>query len=215
MMRTHALVVLLSLATIAVAAQNPPAQQTPPQTPTAGTAAPGGGQRGGGGRGRGAQIMTLASPGWTDGATIPMKFTQASDEVSPALTWSNVPANITSFVVIFHDLDAATGNGLDDFLHWMVWNIPGTATGLPEAVPQGPQLPSGERQISATGPYYRGPAAPASGAPHHYVFEVFALDTTIDVPAVGASPAETRAAVVAAMATHVRGKGVLTGLYKR
>ena len=71
------------------------------------------------------------------------------------------------------------------------------------------------RQISATGPNYRGPAAPASGPPHHYVFELYALDTTIDVAAVGASPAETRAAVMAAMAGHVRGKGVLVGLFKR
>ena len=76
-------------------------------------------------------------------------------------------------------------------------------------------LQDGSRQISATGPNYRGPAAPASGPPHHYVFELYALDTTVDVPAVAASPAETRAAVTAAMAGHVRGKGVLVGLFKR
>ena len=62
------------------------------------------------------------------------------------------------------------------------------------------QRPDGTRQISATGPDYRGPGAPASGPAHHYVFELFALDTTLDVPAVGASPPQTRAAVVAAMA---------------
>ena len=82
-------------------------------------------------------------------------------------------------------------------------------------MPQGPQLPDGTRQISATGPYYRGPAAPATGPAHHYVFELFALDATIDVPAVGASPAATRAAVIAAMAGHVRGKAVLVGTFKR
>ena len=82
-------------------------------------------------------------------------------------------------------------------------------------MPQGPQLPDGSRQISGTGPYYRGPAAPATGPAHHYVFELYALDTMIDVPAVGASPAETRAAVFAAMAGHVRGKAVTVGLFKR
>ena len=103
----------------------------------------------------------------------------------------------------------------DDLLHWLVWRIPGTARELAEGIPQGSQLPDGTRQISGTGPYYRGPAAPATGPAHHYVFELYALDATIDVPAVGASPAETRAAVVAAMATHVRGKAVAVGLFKR
>jgi phosphatidylethanolamine-binding protein (PEBP) family uncharacterized protein len=50
---------------------------------------------------------------------------------------------------------------------------------------------------------------------HHYVFELYALDVWIDVPAVGQSPAATRAAVLAAMAGHVRGKGVLTARYRR
>jgi phosphatidylethanolamine-binding protein (PEBP) family uncharacterized protein len=77
------------------------------------------------------------------------------------------------------------------------------------------QLPDGTRQISATGPYYRGPGAAASGPAHHYLFELFALDTTLDVPAVGASPSNTRAAVAAAMAGHVRGKAAYVGLFKR
>jgi phosphatidylethanolamine-binding protein (PEBP) family uncharacterized protein len=97
----------------------------------------------------------------------------------------------------------------------MLWNIPATATGLPERVPRGAQLPDGTRQISATGPNYRGPGAPAAGPQHHYVFELFGLDTTLDVPAVGASPAQTRAAVVGAMAGHIRGKAVYVGLFRR
>ena len=97
----------------------------------------------------------------------------------------------------------------------MVWNIPGTEKGLPAGVPQGPTRPDGSRQIGASGPYYRGPAAPASGPAHHYVFELYALDATIDVAPVGESPAATRAAVMTAMAGHVRGKAVYTGLYKR
>jgi Raf kinase inhibitor-like YbhB/YbcL family protein len=144
------------------------------------------------------------------------KYTQAGEEVSPPLAWTGAPDSTRSFVLIAHDLDAATGQaGTDDVLHWMVWNIPGTATSLPEGVPHGPQAADGMRQISVSGPYYRGPAAAATGPAHHYVFELYALDTTIDVPPVGASPAATRAAVVAAMAGHIRAKGVLVGLYKR
>jgi hypothetical protein len=126
-----------------------------------------------------------------------------------------VPDGIVSFALIVHDPDAATGNGTDDILHWMLWNIPGDARRLPEGVPQGTQLPDNTRQISVSGPYYRGPGAPATGPAHHYTFELFALDTMLDVQAVGAPPAQTRAAVLAAMAGHVRGKAVYVGLYRR
>jgi len=170
----------------------------------------------GGGRGRGAiQVMTLTSTAWPDGGTIPRKHTQAGEELSPPLAWTNVPDGVTSFAIVAHDVDAAIGSGLDDVLHWMLWNIPAAARSLAEGVPQGAQLPDGTRQISATGPNYRGPGAAAAGPAHHYVFELFALDTTLDVPAVGAPPAQTRAAVVAAMAGHVRGKAAYVGLFKR
>jgi Raf kinase inhibitor-like YbhB/YbcL family protein len=190
------------------------------QAPQRGAQPPGapGGQPGGrgGGRGRGAiPVMTLTSSAWPDGGQIPVKYTQVGEEASPPLAWSNVPENVASFILIAHDVDAAIGNGTDDLLHWMLWNIPAAATSLPERVPAISQLPDGTRQISATSPGYRGPGAPASGPAHHYVFELFALDSTIDVPAVGQSPPQTRAAIMAAMAGHVRGKAALVGLFKR
>jgi Raf kinase inhibitor-like YbhB/YbcL family protein len=166
-------------------------------------------------RGRSVQVMTLTTPAWADGGVIPAKYAQQGGDVSPPLSWSSVPETAASFVLIVHDLDAATGPGTEDTLHWLVWNIPATARSLPERVPQGATLADGSRQISANGPNYRGPAAPASGPPHHYVFELFALDGMLDVPAVGATPAQTRAAVIAAMAGHVRGKAAYTGLFKR
>ena len=173
------------------------------------------GQRGGG-RGRGGvQVMTLTSSAWRDGGEIPAPYTQAGEDMSPPLQWSGAPEGVTSYVLIAHDVDAASGNGIEDLLHWLVWNIPAAVTSFHEHSPSMSQLPDGTRQISATGPYYRGPGAPASGPEHHYVFELYALDITLDVPAVGASPSATRAAVVAAMAGHVRGKAVLVGLFKR
>ena len=86
---------------------------------------------------------------------------------------------------------------------------------IAEGIPQGNQLPDGSRQISGTGPYYRGPGAPATGPAHHYVFEIYALDAPIDVPAVGQSPPLTRAAVEAAMVGKIRARGTLVGLFKR
>jgi len=190
-------------------AGQPPATQPPVSTE------PPRGQRGGG-RGRGGiQVMTLTSTAWPDGGAIPTKYSQAGGDISPPLTWSNVPDTATSFVLVVHDVDAAVNPGTDDLLHWLVWNIPGSARSLPERVPQGASLPDGSRQISATGPNYRAPGAAASGPAHHYLFELYALDAQIDVPAVGQSPSQTRAAVMAAMAGHVRAKGVYTGLFKR
>jgi phosphatidylethanolamine-binding protein (PEBP) family uncharacterized protein len=123
-------------------------------------------------------------------------------------------------VLLFHDVDSAAGNGTDDVLQWLLWNIPAQTTTLQEGMAQGMQLADGTRQISATGPFYRGPGAPASGPVHHYMFELFALDTMLNVQTVaqvqGVNPgAETRAAVVQAMAGHVRGKAVYVGLFRR
>jgi Raf kinase inhibitor-like YbhB/YbcL family protein len=206
---TRAVLLVALLLTTVTFAQ--PRGASPPPLP--GAQPPPGGQRGGGGRGA-IQVMTLNSI-WPDGGQIPLRYTQAGDEDSPPLEWSNPPQGVVSYVLIVHDVDAAIGNGSDDVLHWLVWNIPGAQTALAGSLPRGAQLPNGIRQISATGPNYRGPGAAAAGPAHHYVFELFALDTTIDVPPVGASPPQTRAAVVAAMAGHVRGKAAYVGLFKR
>lgn len=194
-----------------VFAQNPPAR--PPVQPTTQPAAQPGGRGGGGGRG-GMRIMSLISTAFADGGMIPMKHAQAGHDVSPPLTWTGAPDSTRSFVLIVHDADAAIGDGTDDMLHWMVWNIPGTAMSLAEGIKQGSETPA-MRQISGTGPYYRGPAAPSTGPAHHYVFELYALDAAVNVAAVGQSAALTRAAVMDAMRTHIRGKAVLVGLYKR
>jgi Raf kinase inhibitor-like YbhB/YbcL family protein len=148
---------------------------------------------------------------------IPLAYSQAGDETSPPLAWSEAPDGVQSFVLIVHDLDAAIGDGTDDLLHWLVWNIPGDVRALPAGIAPGDSVASlgGARQISATGPAYRGPGAPAAGPAHHYVFELYALDTTVAVTAAGASPLQTRAAVVDAMKGHVRGKAVYTGRFKR
>jgi hypothetical protein len=205
MRRTFFVLILAAMGVTSAAtlfAQNPSAPPAP--------------QARGGGRGRGPVIvMELTSPAFVDGARIPDRNAQAGHDVSPSLSWIGAPDSTASFVLIVHDLDAAIGNGTDDMLQWMVWNIPGSVHSLPEGVPQGGQIADGSRQISGTGPYYRGPAAPASGPVHHYAFELYALDVMLDIPAVGASPPATRAAVMAAMAMHVRGKAVTVGLYKR
>ena len=158
--------------------------------------------------------LTLSTTAFPDGGVIPDKYTQAGEQVSPALTWTNVPAGTVSFVLNMRDPDVARNKGSEDQVHWLVWGIPGTAKGLTEGQPKGPTLPDGSQQISATGQVYRGPGAPAAGPRHHYTFELFALDTKIDVKAT-ADPWETRTAVYAAMQGHVLGKAVYVGLFRR
>ena len=174
----------------------------------------------GGGRAAPAPPMTLSIPSFPDGGQFPVKFSQAAPGVatgegtSPAMTWANVPAGTQSFVLNMHDMDLARNKTTDDQAHWVVWNIPATATGMPEGVPKGSQLADGSYQISATGPMYRGPGAPATGPFHHYVFELFALDTSLDVKPSG-DAFETRAKVIAAIQGHILAKAVYGGLFRR
>ena len=210
---TRLLIASVGLATL-VASQTPPPGQRSGAPPTT-TPAPAGQRQGGGGGGRGALTgMTLSTIAWMDGALMPLQYTQAGAEVSPPLEWTAPPDTTKSLVLVVHDIDATNADGTTDTLHWLVWNLPATLRKLPEHVPQGPELPDGSRQISATGPYYRGPAAPSTGPVHHYVFDLYALDAMVDVKPVGQTVAQTRAAVVAAMAGHVRGKGTLVGRFR-
>ncbi len=158
--------------------------------------------------------LTLTTTAWPDGGPIPVEYTQAGDQVSPALAWSNVPPGTQSFVLHMRDPDVARNKTTEDQVHWLVWRIPGSATGMAEGQPKGPTLPDGSRQISASGEVYRGPGAAASGPLHHYTFELFALDTTLDLPA-GADAWATRTAVYDAMQGHILGKAVYVGLFRR
>ena len=158
--------------------------------------------------------MTLTTTGWPDGDPIPVKFTQAGEQVSPALNWTNTPAGTVSFFLHMHDPDVARNKTTDDQAHWVVWNIPATASGLPEGVPKGPKLANGAYQFSATGQMYRGPGAGANGPKHHYMFELYALDTKLDVQPV-ADAFDTRANVMKAMQGHILGKAVYGGLFRR
>jgi len=180
---------------------------------------PPGAQGGGQGRGRGPQVppLIMTSTAWEDGGVIPDKYTQAAGAmaVSPALSWSQVPMGTQSFALIMHDPEPVLNRGSKmDITHWVIWNIPGTSTGLAEGVAAG-ELPDGSRQVSLRSNSYMGPGAPP-GPYHHYTFELYALDIKLEVPQ-GAPPqaADTRTAIVNAMDGHVLGKAVLVGRFHR
>ena len=180
--------------------------------------AAGGGQgRGGGGRGPAVPPLIMTSTAWEDGGVIPDKYTAAAGATSPSpeLKFSQVPMGTQSFVLLMHDPEPVLAKGSKmDITHWLIWNIPGTATGLPEGVAQG-ELPDGSRQVSLRGNGYMGPGAPA-GPYHHYTFELYALDTKLEVPqGTPQEAAATRTAVVNAMDGHVLGKAVLVARFHR
>jgi Raf kinase inhibitor-like YbhB/YbcL family protein len=181
-----------------------------------------GGARGGRGRGSAFQNMTLTTTAWPDGGMIPLRYTQAGPELSPAIQWSAAPAGTVSFVLVFHDADTLVNNSTDDLLHWMLWNIPGTATAVAQGRPDGFELEDGTRQISVSGSRYRGPGASATGPMHHYVMELYALDTMLDIKVNPQGPQEAnpnvqaiRTSIVQAMVGHIRGKAAYFGLFRR
>jgi len=167
-----------------------------------------------------APAMTLTISGFPDGGQIPVRFSQAAPGVavgegtSPAMSWASAPAGTQSFFLNMHDMDLARNKTTDDQAHWVVWNIPASATGFPEGVPKGLQMPDGSYQMSATGPMYRGPGAGANGPFHHYVFELYALDSKLDVKP-GTDAFETRTNIMKAIQGHILTKAVYGGLFRR
>jgi Raf kinase inhibitor-like YbhB/YbcL family protein len=130
---------------------------------------------------------------------------------SPALSWSNAPAGTKSFALLMHDPDAPTGSG---WWHWVVYNIPATASTLPAGAgdPKQGLLPAGAVQgrtdFGTSG--YGGPCPPP-GKPHHYYLRLYALKVAkLDLPA------DATAAFVA-FNVHAQslGSAELMGLYGR
>jgi len=182
--------------------------------------AQGGGQGGGQGRGAGRGPQTppllMTTTAFEDGGVIPDKYTQKAGAmaVSPELKWSQVPMGTQSFVLLLHDPEPVLQKtSKTDILHWLVWNVPAASTGLPEDVKPG-ELPDGTRQVSLRSGGYMGPGA-GPGPYHHYTFELYALDTKIDIPqpAQGTNAGEVRTKVFDAMDGHVLGKAVLVGRF--
>jgi Raf kinase inhibitor-like YbhB/YbcL family protein len=156
--------------------------------------------------------LRLTSPSFADGSVIPDKYTQAGESTSPELEWSNVPSGTETFVLLFHDPDVAINRKLEDVTHWITWNIPGNTTKLEEGVKPEATLPDGQIQGKNRGGRvgYMGPGAPATAPEHHYTFELFALDTKLDL-----GPDATRDEVMKAMDGHIIGKAVWEGRFHR
>lgn len=170
-------------------------------------------QGGGAAQAPAAPPLTMSIAAFADGTDIPAKYTQAGNQTSPAITWINTPPGTVTFLLHMHDMELARNRTTDDQVHWIVWNIPASVTGLPEGIPMG-QLQNGALQLSVSGPVYRGPGAPSNGPRHHYTFELFALDTKLDIQP-GSDAFATRTEIMKAIQGHILGKAVYMGLFHR
>lgn len=154
----------------------------------------------------------LTVSGFADGGTIPVEFScAAAAPASPALQWTGAPEGTVTFAVIFHDVETAPGKGSMDVTHWIFWNVPATTAQIPAGVE-----PDSTTAGMVQGKNIRGvngfqPSCPPPGAvPHHYVYEIYALDAKLDLPA-----GSTREQLWKAMDGHVIGKAAYIGLFSR
>ena len=152
--------------------------------------------------------LELKSSAFNEGDTISLKYTGKGENISPPLSWSDVPKGTKSFVLIMDDPDAPMGS----WIHWVAYDIPSTVTGLGEGILQDALLPDGTKQginsFRWTG--YGGPNPPP-GKPHRYVFSLYAVDIVLE----GIPPAANKGIVLRAIQGHVLGMASLMGTFGR
>jgi len=153
--------------------------------------------------------VKLSSSAFRDGGTIPAVNTCEGPDTSPPLAWTDTPANTKTFALIMDDPDAPKGT----WVHWVLWNLPGTRSSLPENVSKTGELNElgGALQGNNTWPKigYYGPCPPP-GKPHRYFFKLYALDAQLPLKA-GAVKAD----VERAMQAHVLAEAQLMGTFGR
>jgi len=148
--------------------------------------------------------IKLTSSAFKEGAMIPAQYSCDGKDISPPLSWSEVPGGTKSFALICDDPDAPIGT----WVHWVVYNIPNNVTSLPENVPPNKSVMGnilqGMTDFRRIG--YGGPCPPRGT--HRYYFKIYALDTMLNLPA-GATKRE----LLRAMEGHILAEGQLMGKY--
>ncbi len=157
--------------------------------------------------------IVVESSTMASGETMSREYTPDGRNLSPPLTWANLPEGTREIAVICADFGA--GNP-PPWVHWIIYGIPATAPGLPEGLPIQPGQVMPDDIVGAIQghngwrrPYYRGPAPPL-GTPHLYHFTVYALDEELDL-----GPRLTREDLLEAMEGHIIGRGELVPVYER
>jgi hypothetical protein len=152
--------------------------------------------------------LNLRSSAFEADDTIPEKYTCEGENVSPPLSWTGVPDEAESLVVICDDPDAPNGT----FSHWVLYNLPPGTKALPEDYPAGerpaPGVLQGRNDFGNVG--YGGPCPPVGDSPHRYYFRLYALDTELD-----AGAGLTRLQVLDLAQDHILVETALIGRFGR
>jgi Raf kinase inhibitor-like YbhB/YbcL family protein len=150
--------------------------------------------------------LKVTSSAFSEGGSIPSRYSCDGKDISPPLSWTVGPAGLKSYAIIADDPDAPMGT----WVHWVIYNIPATVTSLSENVTKKEKLADGTLQgindFKRHG--YGGPCPP--GGTHRYYFKVYALDTVIE-PDSGLNKKK----LLKAMEGHIIGQGELMGTYSR
>jgi Raf kinase inhibitor-like YbhB/YbcL family protein len=152
----------------------------------------------------------IQSPAFVPMGPIPRKYTCDGENISPPLRWSGAPEGTRSVALIVEDPDAPDPAAPQRiFVHWIVYDLPGTSDGLPEGV-TADSLPAGAREgrndWNRTG--YGGPCPPKGR--HRYFFRLYALDRLL-----GDLRAPRKAELEGAMSDHLLATAELVGTYAR
>lgn len=159
--------------------------------------------------------MTLRSTTFEHGGPIPRDCTGQGADRSPALAWSGAPEGVRAFALIMDDADAPMP---EPWVHWVIYNIPADATGLPEGLDRTPSLRAPVAAIQGRNTFtfdgqpgigYNGPYPPKGHQTHHYNFSLFALDGPVDLP-----PGASKDELLAAMSGHILARANLVGSYR-
>ncbi len=155
---------------------------------------------------KGEVAMQISSSAFSHEQKIPTRFTCDGQDISPPLSWQQVPSETKSLVLICDDPDAPMGT----WVHWVFYDIPPGVSQLPENIePAQHPAVGGTQGTSDFGRIGYGGPCPPSGT-HRYFFKLYALDTVLDLP-----PGQTKKQVLAAMQGHVLAEATLMGKYSR
>lgn len=150
--------------------------------------------------------VQVKSSAFSEGGSIPSKYTCDGQDISPRLAWNTIPDTTKSIALIVDDPDAPRG----DWVHWVLYDLPPSLRELPEHVPPEEILGNGGRQgMTDFGKIGYGGPCPPSGT-HRYFFKVYALDKVL-----GLNPGATKAQLLSAMEGHILARGQLMGKYSR
>jgi len=157
--------------------------------------------------------IKLASSAFGDNQPIPRLYTGDGSDLSPPLSWDEVPAGTKELALVCDDPDAPSKQ---PWVHWVIYKIPGDVRVLDENIPPDPhpRKPAGALQgrnswTSGRTIGYRGPAPPPGGT-HHYRFTIYALDAALPL-----EEKMDQAALSRAIKRHVLAEGRLVGTYRR